>query len=145
MSDVDSSEFELDHIGIAVEGLDQGFEFYKALGFKKMEIEEVPSEKVRVGFLSLGNHSNLELLEPTSQDSTVRKYLEKRGPGIHHICLRVKNIDNILVELKAKGVRLINEQAKMGAHRCRVAFVHPASTGGVLIELSEKMPSEGQG
>jgi methylmalonyl-CoA epimerase len=140
MSSTGDSEFELDHIGIAVENLDEGFEFYKALGFTTIQTEDVPSEKVKVGFLALGNRTNLELLEPTSQDSTVRKYLEKRGPGIHHICLRVKNIDKILVELKAKGVRLINEQAKMGAHNCRVAFVHPASTGGVLIELSEKMP-----
>ena len=131
-------EFELDHIGIAVESLDSGFGFYRALGFKDMEREEVASEKVRVGFLKLGNRANLELLEATTEDSTIRKFLEKRGPGIHHICLRVKGIDKILVDLKAKGVRLINEQAKMGAHNCRVAFVHPASTGGVLIELSEK-------
>jgi methylmalonyl-CoA/ethylmalonyl-CoA epimerase len=144
MSSGESSEFELDHIGIAVEGLEKGFEFYKALGFTDLETEEVPSEKVKVGFIKLNNRANLELLEPTSQDSTVRKYLEKRGPGIHHICLRVKNIDKILVELKAKGVRLLNEQAKMGAHNCRVAFVHPAATGGVLIELSEKIAGKGQ-
>lgn len=131
-------EIELDHIGIAVEGLDQGFEFYKALGFTEMETEEVPSEKVKTGFLRLGNRANLELLEPTSTDSVVRKFLDKRGPGIHHICLRVKGIDRILEQLKAKGVRLINEQAKLGAHGCRVAFIHPASTGGVLIELSER-------
>ena len=131
-------EYELDHIGIAVETLESGFEFYGALGFKDMDTEEVASEKVKVGFLRLGNRANLELLEPTSTDSAVRKFLEKRGPGIHHICLRVKNIDAILQDLKAKGVRLINEQAKLGAHNCRVAFVHPASTGGVLIELSEK-------
>lgn len=135
-------EIELDHIGIAVEGLDSGFEFYKALGFTEMETEDVPSEKVKVGFLRLGNRSNLELLEATSQDSAVRKFLDKRGPGIHHICLRVKGIDQILKALKAKGVRLINEQAKIGAHGCRVAFVHPSSTGGVLIELSEKPVSE---
>jgi methylmalonyl-CoA/ethylmalonyl-CoA epimerase len=131
-------KFELDHIGIAVETLEQGAAFYKTLGFENMDVEEVPSEKVKTGFLRLANHANLELLEPTSADSTLRKYLDKRGPGIHHICLRVKGIDQILVDLKAKGVRLINEQAKAGAHGCRVAFIHPASTGGVLIELSEK-------
>ncbi len=136
-------QFELDHIAIAVEGLDQGFEFYKTLGFTQMETEEVPSEKVKTGFLKLGNRANIELLEPMSDDSTVRKFLDKRGPGIHHICLRVKGIDKILVELKSKGVRLINEQAKLGAHNCRVAFIHPASTGGVLIELSEKPSVEG--
>lgn len=138
MSKDESFSFELDHIGIAVETLDEGAEFYRALGFTDMETEEVASEKVKVGFLRLGNRANLELLEPTSEDSAVRKFLEKRGPGIHHICLRVKGIDRILEELKAKGVRLINEQAKLGAHGCRVAFIHPASTGGVLIELSEK-------
>lgn len=131
-------KFELDHIGIAVEGLDKGFEFYKTLGFDKMEVEEVPTEKVRTGFLRLGNRATLELLEPMNADSTLRKYLDKRGPGIHHICLRVQGIDGILAELKAKGVRLIDEQAKIGAHGCRVAFIHPAATGGVLIELSEK-------
>ncbi len=132
------NKFELDHIGIAVETLEQGFAFYKALGFGEMEIEEVPSQKVKTGFLRLGNQATLELLEPTSPDSTLRKFLDKRGPGIHHICLRVQGLDRILADLKAKGVRLIDEQAKMGAHGCRVAFIHPASTGGVLIELSEK-------
>lgn len=135
-------EYELDHIGIAVSSLDDGFKFYQALGFSSLETEEVPSEKVRVGFLKLGNRANLELLEGTSNDSPIRKYLEKRGPGIHHICLRVKGIDGILDHLKSQGVRLINETAKAGAHGCRVAFIHPASTGGVLIELSEKGTNE---
>lgn len=134
-------EFELDHIGIAVESLDSGFGFYEALGFQGMDTEEVPSEKVKVGFLRLGNRANLELLESTSESGPIRKFIDKRGPGIHHICLRVKNIDAILEMLKKKGVRLINEQAKLGAHNCRVAFIHPASTGGVLIELSEKPTS----
>lgn len=138
------SKFELDHIGIAVETLDQGFEFYRALGFTDMQTEEVASEKVKTGFLRLGNRANLELLEPTAQDSAIRKFLDKRGPGIHHICLRVQGIDKILAELKAKGVRLINEQAKIGAHGCRIAFIHPAATGGILIELSEKV-EEGHG
>ena len=137
--------FELDHIGIAVEGLESGFDFYRALGFTDMETEEVASEKVKVGFIKLGNRANLELLEPTTDDSTIRKFLDKRGPGIHHICLRVKNIDQLLEQLKSKGVRLINEKAKDGAHNCRVAFVHPASTGGVLIELSEKKSGAAHG
>lgn len=132
-------QFELDHIGIAVESLDSGFEFYKTLGFSQMDTEEVPSEKVNVGFLRLGNRANLELLEGTSAESPVRKFIEKRGPGIHHICLRVKGLDQILKDLKAKGVRLIHEEAKIGAHQCRVAFIHPSATGGVLIELSEKV------
>lgn len=131
-------KFELDHIGIAVETLEKGSAFYQTLGFSEMATEEVTTEKVKVGFLKLGNQANIELLEPTSEDSTVAKFLTKRGPGIHHICLRVTGIDQILLDLKAKGVRLLNEQAKMGAHNCRVAFIHPASTGGVLIELAEK-------
>jgi methylmalonyl-CoA/ethylmalonyl-CoA epimerase len=138
-------EFELDHIGIAVESLDAGMSFYKTLGFTNPGTEEVASEKVRVGFICLGNQANLELLEPTAADSPIRKYLEKRGPGIHHICLRVKGIDGLLERLKAQGVRLINETAKDGAHGCRVAFIHPASTGGVLLELSEKPASKAGG
>lgn len=136
-------EYELDHIGIAVESLDQGFTFYQALGFADLDVENVPTEKVKVGFVRLGNRANLELLEPTSDDSTVRKFLEKRGPGIHHICLRVKGIDQILETLKAKGVKLIDEKAKPGAHNCRVAFIHPKAAGGVLIELSEKQAVKG--
>ncbi len=130
-------KFELDHIGIAVENLEQGVKFYKALGFEDFGIEDVPSEKVRTGFLKLENHSTLELLEPTSDDSVIKKFLEKRGPGIHHICLRVKDIEAVVQNLKAQGMRLINETPKKGAHNCKVVFVHPASTGGILLELSE--------
>jgi methylmalonyl-CoA/ethylmalonyl-CoA epimerase len=132
-------EFELDHIGIATPTLEQGFEFYKILGFDAMTTEAVPSEKTKTGFLKLNNSANLELLEPMSDDSPIAKFLDKRGPGIHHICLRVKDIDAALAQLKVGGVRLINETAKTGAHNCRVAFIHPASTGGVLIELSQPM------
>jgi methylmalonyl-CoA/ethylmalonyl-CoA epimerase len=130
-------DFELDHIGIAVSSLETGFEFYKALGFVSMQTEEVPSEKTKTGFLKLQNNSNLELLEAMSPDSTIQKFLDKRGPGIHHICLRVKNIEAVLSQLKKAGVKLINEVPKKGAHDCLVAFIHPASTGGVLIELSQ--------
>ncbi len=130
-------EFELDHIGIAVKNLEKGLEFYKALGFTNMTTEEVKSEKVRTGFLKLQNQSNLELLEPTSDDSVIKKFLEKKGPGIHHICLRVKDIDAVVANLKIQNVRLIGDAPKIGAHNCRVIFIHPASTGGVLIELSE--------
>jgi len=131
-------EFELDHIGIAVETLEEGSQFYKKLGFGAPEVEDVPSERVKTGFLRLGNRANLELLEPTADDSPIRKFLDKRGPGIHHICLRVKGIDAIVEKLKSQGVQMINETPKAGAHGCRVAFIHPKSTGGVLIELSEK-------
>ncbi len=130
-------KYELDHIGIAVESLEQGMKFYQALGFEDLGVEEVASEKVRTQFLKLENHAKLELLEPTSDDSVIKKFLEKKGPGIHHICLRVKNIDEVVKNIKVKGIRLINETPKMGAHNCRFVFVHPASTGGILIELSE--------
>jgi methylmalonyl-CoA epimerase len=138
-------EYELDHIGIACETLDQGFAFYKALGFSEMKVEEVPSQKVRVGFVQLKNHAKIELLEPTSDDSPIRKFLQKRGPGIQQMCLRVKGLDQILEHLKSQGVRLIDEVAKPGAGGCRIAFVHPASAGGVLIELSEKTGTTTEG
>lgn len=129
--------FELDHLGIAVSSLEEGFKFYRALGFSHMPTEDVPSEKVRVGFLNLGNHASIELLEPTSDESPIKKFLDKRGPGIHHVCLRVKGIDEVVGRLKSDGIRLINEIPRPGAHGCRVVFVHPSSTGGVLLELSE--------
>lgn len=130
--------FELDHLGIAVKSLDEGVRFYRALGFTEMPVEEVPTEQVRVGFLNLGNAASIELLEPTSDESPIAKFLAKRGPGIHHVCLRVKGIDAVVLKLKAAGIRLVNETPRPGAHNARVVFVHPASTGGVLLELSEK-------
>lgn len=129
--------FELDHIGIAVESLESGKQFYEALGLSCASKEEVTSESVNVGFFPLGNRVNLELLEATQEGSAIAKYIEKRGPGIHHICLRVQNLDQLVSDLKEKGVRLITDAPKIGAHNCRVIFVHPKSTGGVLVELSE--------
>ncbi len=129
--------FELDHIGIATESLKTGKAFYEAMGLKLDHIEEVKSEKVKVGFFALNNKCNIELLEPTSDDSTVAKFLEKRGPGIHHICLRVTNIRETIQKLVASGVTMIHAEPFKGAHDCEVAFVHPKSTGGVLIELSQ--------
>lgn len=133
--------FAMDHIGVAVKSLDSGFQFYQSLGYSKMEIEEVPSEKVRVGFLALSNQCNIELLEPTAEDSPIAKFISKKGEGIHHICLRVRGIQEVMDRLKSKGVQLINDEPKRGAHNCLVAFVHPRSTGGVLLELSEKQTS----
>lgn len=134
--------FELDHLGIAVKSLDEGVKFYRALGFTEMPVEEVPTEQVRVGFLHLGNAASIELLEPTSDESPIAKFLAKRGPGIHHVCLRVRGIDAVAAKLKATGVRLVNETPRPGAHGARVVFVHPASTGGVLLELSEKVAAK---
>ncbi len=140
MKDTNSSrfQFELDHIGIAVPALDQGGDFYRALGLSEDHREFVPSEKVNTAFYGLGNRVNLELLEGTDPDGTIRKFVDKRGPGIHHICLRVKHLDELVAQLKSKNVQLINDVPKEGAHNCRVVFVHPKATGGVLIELSEK-------
>lgn len=127
----------LDHIGIAVKSLDAA-KIYEALGLKVEHVETVETQKVKTAFLSVGD-SNLELLEPTGPDSTIAKFIEKRGEGIHHICLRVDDIEAHLEKLKAEGYRLINEHPVPGAHGCRVAFLHPAAGNGVLIELSEKV------
>lgn len=130
-------DFEFDHVGIAVKNIAETAEFYRALGLGQMYQEEVPSEKVRVAMFDLANSSRVELLEPTDSESPVGKFLDKRGPGLHHICLRVKDIRAAMARLKANGARLINEEPRPGAHNCLVAFVHPSSTGGVLLELSE--------
>ncbi len=127
----------LDHIGIAVRSLDNAG-IYRALGLEIEHVEVVETQKVKTAFLSVGD-SNLELLEPTSADSAVAKFIEKRGEGIHHLCFRVDNIEEHLERLKAEGYRLINEDPVPGAHGCRVAFLHPSAGNGVLIELSEKI------
>lgn len=126
----------LDHIGIAVKSLDAA-NIYKALGLEIEHVETVETQKVKTAFLSVGD-ANLELLEPSSPDSTIAKFIEKRGEGIHHICLRVDDLEAHLARLKGEGYRLIHEAPVPGAHGCRVAFLHPAAGNGVLIELSEK-------
>ena len=130
---------KLDHIGIAVRSL-AAAKIYETLGLKVDHVETVATQKVNTAFLSVGD-SNLELLEPTSDDSPIAKFIEKRGEGIHHICLRVDDIEAHLARLKAEGYRLINEAPVPGAHGCRVAFLHPAAGNGVLIELSESLDS----
>ena len=129
---------KLDHIGIAVQSIADGAKIYEALGLSIDHVEVVETQKVKTAFLSVGD-SNLELLEPTGADSTIAKFIEKRGEGIHHICLRVDDIESQLEKLKAEGYRVINEHPVPGAHGCRVAFLHPAAGNGVLIELSEKI------
>jgi methylmalonyl-CoA/ethylmalonyl-CoA epimerase len=132
---------KIDHIGIATNGIDEAASVYcDALGLSVVETEEVPAQKVRVAMLPLGE-SRIELLEPTSDDSPISKFLAKRGPGIHHVALRVGNIRTALAELKANGTRLIDEEPRVGAGGCLVAFIHPSSMGGVLIELVER-PAE---
>jgi methylmalonyl-CoA epimerase len=130
-------DFEFDHVGIAVRSLDEGSKLYGAMGFGLGHDEVVAGEKVKVRMFELGNQARIELLEPTSSDSTIAKFLEKRGPGIHHICLRVKDVRKALADLKKAGVKLIHETPFQGAHNCQVAFIHPSSAGGVLIELSQ--------
>jgi methylmalonyl-CoA/ethylmalonyl-CoA epimerase len=126
---------KIDHLGIATKGIDEALKFWSdALGLENIHTEVVEDQKVRVAMLPIGE-SRIELLEPTSEDSPISKFLEKRGGGIHHIAVEVENIESALNELKSKGVRLIDEAPRVGAEGCLVAFVHPSSTGGVLLEL----------
>lgn len=129
--------YKVNHIGIAVRSIEKAFEFYKALGWTSMKTEVVESEKVRVGFVEFANEMAIELLEPTSDDSTIAKFIEKRGEGIHHICIEVPNVNQNLDQLKKKGYKLVHEKAKPGAQGCMIAFIHPSSTNGVLLELSQ--------
>ena len=130
---------KIDHIGIATNGIEEAAAAYRdALGIQVTETEEVSGQKVRVAMLPIGE-SRIELLEATSADSPISKFLAKRGPGIHHIALRVEDIRARLADLKSKGARLIDEEPRAGAGGCLVAFIHPSSTGGVLIELVESV------
>ncbi|HEX2798951.1 MAG TPA: methylmalonyl Co-A mutase-associated GTPase MeaB [Thermoanaerobaculia bacterium] len=130
----------ISHLGIAVPSLEKGGAFWDLLGLIEEHREEVASQKVVTSFRAVGE-SDLELLESTSPDGPIAKFLEKRGPGIHHLCLEVDDIDAVLARLKEAGVKLVNETPFAGAGGCRVAFVHPASTGGILLEVSEKAGS----
>lgn len=127
----------LDHIGIAVKSLDAA-KIYEALGLSVDHVETVETQGVKTAFLAVGD-AHFELLEPLSPQSPVGRFIEKRGEGIHHICLRVNDLDAHLKRLKRQGFRLIDEAPVPGAHGCRVAFLHPAAGNGVLIELSEKI------
>jgi len=132
---------KIDHIGIAVTDLDEAIRLYTLLfGAGPDAIEDVPDQKVRTAFFRAGE-SQVELLYPTAPDSPIAGFLAKRGPGIHHICLAVANLDRTLMELKQQGLRLIDETPRTGAHGKRIAFVHPKSLAGVLLELSESPAS----
>jgi methylmalonyl-CoA epimerase len=127
----------LDHIGIAVGDLGEALTFYRdALGLEVEAPEEVASQRVRAHFIPVGG-SAIELLEATAADSPIAKYVANRGPGLHHITLRVDDIRAALARLKEKGVRLIDEIPRPGAHGSLVAFIHPASAHGVLVELKQ--------
>lgn len=128
----------IDHIGIAVSNLQESLAFWEAsLGIELHGIEEVAEQKVRTAFLPIGE-AEIELLEPTSPDSTVARFIEKRGEGLHHIAIRVDDVKATLAELKAKGVQLIDETPRNGAGGTLIAFVHPKATHGVLLELCER-------
>ena len=128
----------VDHVGIAVKDLDEAVKFYESLGFKASGYEVVAEQKVKVAFLPCGD-SELELLESTEPDGPIARFIEKNGPGIQHIAIRVDDIDKALEELKEKGVRLIDQTPRYGAGNARIAFVHPKATGGVLLELTQRM------
>ena len=125
---------QIDHLGIAVKSLAEAKRFYENLGLTVMPEEVVEAEKVRVAMVPVGE-SRIELLEPTVPESTIAKFLEKRGPGLHHVALQVTNLAEAVERLRAAGTRLINEEIKVGAGGHRYVFVHPASAGGVLVEL----------
>jgi methylmalonyl-CoA/ethylmalonyl-CoA epimerase len=126
---------KVDHIGIATPTIDEGLAIWRdALGLEPHFTEEVTDQGVRVCMLAVGD-THFELLEPLSGDSAVGKFLAKRGPGIHHIAIEVQDINASLAELKKKGARLIDETPRVGARGCLVAFIHPSSTNGVLLEL----------
>jgi methylmalonyl-CoA/ethylmalonyl-CoA epimerase len=125
----------IDHIAIVVEDIEKTLEFWRdALGLELADVEEVPEQKSQVAFLPVGE-SKVELVRPTTDDSGVAKYLQKRGPGMHHICFEVDDIAGALKQLKTRGVRLINETPVPGAGGKQIAFIHPESTSGVLVEL----------
>lgn len=130
----------LDHLGIAVRSLTEARSFYESLlGASWLGVEEVTEQQVRVAFLRLGNEQGvtIELLEPTSPESPIAKFLDKRGPGIHHVAFAVRDLPLQLAKLKLQQVRLIDTTPRLGAHGKSIAFVHPAGTGGVLVELCE--------
>jgi methylmalonyl-CoA epimerase len=131
----------IDHVAIIVRDIEQALGFYRdTLGITPGEIKEVPSEQVRIAFLPLGGPAGsvIELIEPTAADSSLAKFLEKRGEGLHHICLEVENIDAALVEMQEKGAPVLDEQPRVAAEG-RAIFLHPKGTNGVLLELLEKV------
>ena len=131
--------YTIDHLGIAVKSLAQSKKFYERLGLHPHPEEEVAQEKVRLAMVPVGD-SRIELLEPTCDDSPIARFLAKRGEGLHHVCLQVDDLAGTVERLKQDGVRLINEQIQVGAGGHLYVFVHPASAGGVLLELCEDQP-----
>lgn len=127
----------IDHIAMLVENLEASLKFWQeSLGMDLSHLQEVPAEMAQIAFIPAGG-SEIELVKPTSADSGLGRFLEKRGPGMHHICLEVDDIVGMLAQLKEKGVQLINEQPKIGSEGRKYAFIHPRSAYGVMVELYE--------
>jgi methylmalonyl-CoA/ethylmalonyl-CoA epimerase len=128
---------KINHVAVVVDDMEKALSFWReALGMQLHELRDVPAEKSQVAFLPLAG-SEVELVTPTTDDSGIAKYLAKRGPGMHHICLEVDDIAGMLAQLQAKGARLINEEPRTAADGKKYAFIHPESTSGVLVELYE--------
>lgn len=139
-----SSFKKVDHLGIAVKSLTEAVDRYRRiLGYGPDHEETVPDQQVRAAFISVGE-TNLELLEATSEESPIAKFIAKKGEGLHHICFAVENIEARLAECKKNGIELIDQKPRIGAHGKKIAFLHPKSTGGVLIELAETPKGESQ-
>ena len=132
--------FAIDHLGIAVRSLEQATQFYRKLGMQVLGEEVVPQERVRLAMVPLGE-SRIELLEATSEDSPIAKFIARRGEGLHHVALQVEDLAATLEKLKKDGVRLVTEQIQIGAGGHLYVFVHPSSTGGVLLELCQDPPA----
>ncbi len=131
-------EFSIDHLGIAVKSLTAAKSIYEKLGLTVSPEETVAQEKVRVVMIPAGQ-SRLELLEATSDDSAIAKFIAKRGEGLHHVCMRVPDLPSVVAKLKQDGVRLVSEEIQTGAGGHRYVFVHPQSAGGVLLELVDSV------
>jgi methylmalonyl-CoA/ethylmalonyl-CoA epimerase len=126
---------QINHVAVVVDDMDKALSFWRdALGMDLHEVRDVPAEKSQVAFLPLAG-SEVELVRPITDDTGIAKYLAKRGPGMHHICLEVDDIEGMLAQLKSKGVRLINEEPRTAADGKKYAFIHPESASGVLVEL----------
>jgi methylmalonyl-CoA/ethylmalonyl-CoA epimerase len=126
---------QINHVAVVVEDMEKALAFWRdALGIEMHELRDVPAEKSQVAFLPLPG-SEVELVKPTTDDSGIAKYLARRGPGMHHLCLEVDDIASMMTQLRTKGIRLINEAPRIAADGKKYAFIHPESTGGVLVEL----------
>ena len=134
---------KIDHVGIAVRSIDEAMPTYRALGLEIEEIEDIPQEGVRVAMLVCGE-SRIELLEPTTDDSPIARFLERRGPGMHHLCLGTDDIQSADASLREAGLTVLRPEPTRGAGGCWVQFLHPKSAGGVLLELSQPPSKENQ-